>query len=292
MSNEHLKRLNTYDLALRDLHEIDVDKLHELSVMVGWPHRPHDWRLLQQVGQGIVGSDTIGRIVSSAMWFPMGDDFATIGMVITSPRLQAQGAASWLMEYVMEQCEGRRMRLTATRAAYRLYDAQGFKPVAKVHQHQGDAIDPGRVPVPDGATVRPLEPADHDDVVRLDRAAYDADRTVILNALLKVSDGLVLLRDGRIEGFSLCRPFGRGHVVGPVVAADAGEAIALTAPHVARHAGRFVRVDSARAEEGYTGFLKDCGLAEFDTLTTMALNDRDRRDGDVRTFALASHTLG
>ena len=292
MSNMNLKRLKTYDLALKDLHEIDIDRLHELTVMVGWPHRPKDWHLLQRLGRGVAGSDKIGRIVSSAMWFPMGEDFATIGMVITSPRLQALGAGTWLMEYVLEQCEGRRLRLNATRASYRLYDSLSFRPVAKVYQHQGDAIDPGPVTVPDGAEIRPLAPTDFDDIARLDRAAYDADRTAILRALLEHSEGLVLQRDGRIAGFVLCRPFGRGHVIGPLVAADAEEAIALTAPLVARHAGRFVRVDTARTGDGYIDFLERCGLAEYDIMTTMTLNDHEPAPSDVHTFALASHTLG
>ncbi len=292
MSTDNLKRLKTYDLTLQDLHDVHVGKLHELSVMVGWPHRPDDWHLLQQVGQGVVGCDKIGRIVSSAMWFPMGDDFATIGMVITSPRLQALGAGRWLMEYVLDQCEGRQLRLNATRAAYRLYESLSFRPVARVHQHQGEAVDPGEVPVPAGARIRKIEAADLDAVIRLDTAAYGADRTPILNALLARSDGFILMRDGQVAGFALCRPFGRGHVVGPVVAENSEDAIALIAPFVADHVGHFLRVDTAQTEGGITDFLERCGMREFDRLTTMALGDRERENTRFQTFALAGHTLG
>ncbi|MFC6673396.1 GNAT family N-acetyltransferase [Marinobacterium aestuariivivens] len=113
MSNETSKRLQTYELTLRDLQDNDIDKLHQLSVGVGWPHRPDDWRLLLKLGKGFAACDKIGRVVGSAMWFPMGVDFATVGMVITSPRLQALGGGRWLMDHVLQQCDGRRLQVNA-----------------------------------------------------------------------------------------------------------------------------------------------------------------------------------
>ncbi|WP_229803647.1 GNAT family N-acetyltransferase [Litchfieldella qijiaojingensis] len=292
VSNEMSKRLQTYELTIRDIQEADIDKLHQLSVGVGWPHRPDDWRLLLQLGKGYVGCDEIGRIVGSAMWFPMGDNFVTIGMVITSPRLQALGAGRWLMEHVMRECSGRHIQLNAPQAAHRLYESLAFKPVAVVHQHQGEAVDPGEVPMPAGAQIRTLAATDLVDMAQLDKAAFGADRTTILAALLDRSNSTVLIRDGGMAGFALCRKFGRGHVVGPVVARDAADAIALTAPHVAAHAGSFLRVDTAQTMGGFTDFLNHCGLSEFDRVTTMSREPRPQEDTGVYTFALAGHTIG
>ncbi|MHA6962530.1 GNAT family N-acetyltransferase [Zobellella denitrificans] len=292
MSNATSKRLQSYELTLRDLQDQDVGKLHQLSVGVGWPHRPDDWRMLLKLGKGFAGCDKIGRIIGSAMWFPMGEDFATIGMVITSPQLQALGGGRWLMNHVMQQCHGRRLQVNVPRAAYRLYESLGFRPVAVVHQHQGGAIDPGEVPVPADARLRPLEAADLADICRLDQSAFGADRAAILAELLTRSDGTVLERDGQVAGFALCRRFGRGHVVGPVVARDTDDAMALTTPHVARHAGSFLRVDTVQSENGYTEFLSRCGMPEFDRVTTMSLNPKAESDSGFHTFALASHTLG
>jgi len=292
VSNATSKRLHTYELTLRELQESDIDKLHQLSVGVRWPHRPADWQMLLRLGKGFAGCDKIGRIVGSAMWFPMGEDFATTGMVITSPRLQAQGGGRWLMNHVMEQCHDRRLQVNVPQAAYRLYHALGFKPVATVVQYQGEAIDPGEVAVPTGAKLRPLEAADLAEISRLDEIAFGADRSAILAELLAHSDGMALERDGRIAGFSLCRKFGRGHVIGPLVATDSDDAIALAAPHAAKHAGHFLRLDTARPEEAFAAFIKRCGLSEFDRVTTMSLPARPQVDTEMHTFALASHTLG
>jgi GNAT superfamily N-acetyltransferase len=292
VSNKTSTRLQTYELTLKDLQDNDIDKLHQLSVGVGWPHRPDDWRMLLQLGKGYAACDKIGRIVGSAMWFPMGDDFATTVMVITSPRLQGQGGGRWLMNHVLQQCRGRRLQVNSPRIAYRLFDALGFDPAAIVHQHQGVAVDPGQAAVPAGALLRPLQATDLADIVRLDQAAFGADRTAILSELLEQSNGSVLERDGLIAGFALCRRFGRGHVIGPVVARDSADAIALTSPHVATHAGSFLRVDTAQSEGGYTEFLSRCGMPEFDQVTTLSLPPRAQVDAEACTFALASHTLG
>ncbi|WP_343222711.1 GNAT family N-acetyltransferase [Marinobacterium ramblicola] len=292
MPNAKSKRLETYELTLRNIQGEDIGKLHQLSVGVGWPHRPDDWRLLLKLGQGFAACDKIGRVVGSAMWFPMGEDFATAGMVITSPLLQSQGGGRWLMDQVQEQCRDRRLQVNAPKAAYRLYDTLGFKPVAVVHQHQGWAVDPGEIPVPPNSTVRALKKADLEDIFRLDRAAFGVDRREILTELLVQSESKVLERDGQIVGFALCRRFGRGHVVGPVVAQDSADAITLTAPFVAQHAESFLRVDTAWGDSEYSNFLCRCGMPEFDQVTTMAADPRPAVYSEVHTFALASHTLG
>jgi hypothetical protein len=85
-------QLDSFKLELTDIAKVDLRKLHALSMSVGWPHRAEDWQFLVEFGRGIAALDAIGRVLGSAMWFPYGDDFATMGMVITSPRLQANGA--------------------------------------------------------------------------------------------------------------------------------------------------------------------------------------------------------
>ncbi|WP_234253814.1 GNAT family N-acetyltransferase [Billgrantia aerodenitrificans] len=293
MSKETSKRLQTYELTLRNLQENDIGKLHQLSVGVGWPHRPDDWRMLLKIGKGFAGCDKIGRIVGSAMWFPMGNDFATIGMVITTPQLQAQGGGGWLMDHVMQQCHGRRLQIIAPRVAYRLAHALGFKAVSVVHQHQGTAIDPDEVSLPADSRVRPLKATDLPDIAHLDQAAFGADRAAILEELVGRSAGTVLEREGRIAGFALCRRFGRGHIVGPVVAKSSADAIALVAPHVQKHAGRFLRVDTTRPEGDFTEFLERCGMQEYEQVSVMTLpTTKEPVDTEVHTFALVNQSLG
>ncbi|WCN09649.1 GNAT family N-acetyltransferase [Marinomonas mediterranea] len=286
------KRLQTYELTIRELNEEDIDKLHELSVAVRWPHRPNDWKLLLSLGgKGFVGCDPIGRIVASAMWFPYGDDFVTIGMLITSPKLQTLGAGRWLMKHVMRECSGRHVLLNSTKAAYRLYESLSFRPIHKIYQHQGIATPSVGVPAPADTQIRDMEADDLESILALDFKAFGLNRSNVINTILEHATGTVLVRSGSIEGFSFCRKFGRGQVVGPIVSTNNDDAIALTAPHVSRHSGTFLRVDTSQQTGTFKDYLIRSGLAEYDTVTTMTNDQFEPHQGDVTCYALASQAL-
>jgi hypothetical protein len=75
--------IDAFEARAVDIDTVELDQLHALSIGVGWPHRAEDWQSLRDVGHGIVAHDEIGRVLGSAMWFPHGRDFSTVGMVIT-----------------------------------------------------------------------------------------------------------------------------------------------------------------------------------------------------------------
>lgn len=291
MPSETSKRLKTYELTMRAMTPDDIDRLHELSLTVLWPHRPSDWRVLLTLGNGVVGCDPIGRVVASGMWFPMGERYATIGMVITSPRLQALGGGRWIMKHIMAQCENRDILLTSTRAGYRLYQSLDFQMVAPVFQHQGIAasIDRSKLSVTKG--IRDLDANDWQSILQLDNTAFGIDRSHIIETVLEKSQGSVLVRDNRIIGFALCRKFGRGHVIGPVVAQNSDDAMALIAPHINQHTGHFLRIDTAEQDSTFKNFLIAAGMPEFDTVTSMRRPLINKEDSEFHSFALVSHTL-
>ncbi|TGQ31018.1 MULTISPECIES: GNAT family N-acetyltransferase [unclassified Mesorhizobium] len=291
-------RLSSFELKVGDIAGVELEKLHALSISVGWPHRAEDWQLLLEMGEGIVAQDEIGRVLVTAMWFPFGASFATVGMVITSPRLQAHGAGRWIMNNVLARVGSRNLGLSATRAAHRLYLSLGFSPARVVYQCQGEAAMPASTLLPAGASLRDIGPADLARLVELDRNAYGVDRSALLARLLDVSKGVALLREDRIQAFALCRPFGRGHVVGPVVAGKDDDAIAVTSPHVAEHAGQFLRLDTRQETGPFPAFVARSGLPVYDTVTSMWLGQPWAVTGEQDagklpvTYALASQAFG
>ena len=96
-----------YALSCTPMQPEDVPRLHELSVSVSWPHRASDWAFALSLGQGWVARDPIGRVLGSAMWFPLSDAVVSVGMVITSPRLQVNGTGRWLMGRILADTAGR-----------------------------------------------------------------------------------------------------------------------------------------------------------------------------------------
>ncbi len=288
------RTLESYRMRIADIRDVAIEQLHALSMAVRWPHRADDWEMLREFGQGVAACDDIGRVMSTAMWFRQGDDFATVGMLITSPRLQTHGTGRWLMEHVIARTAPRLLGLNATRAARPLYRSMGFRAEATVYQCQGEAK--GAPDVVPAGVLRRLGPHDLDAVTALDRQAFGTDRGRLLALLEQHSDGLVLVRHDAIVGFSMCRPFGRGHVIGPIVAGTDDDAIALFAPHVERHPGQFLRVDTRHEDGPFAQAVIGAGVGFFDTVTTMSLGPRpwlrppSAPDGP-RTYALASHAL-
>ncbi|WP_455186395.1 GNAT family N-acetyltransferase [Azospirillum palustre] len=282
-------------MRVADIADIDLERLHALSISVGWPHRAEDWQFVREVGHGFVALDEIDRVLASAMWFPHGDDFATIGMVMTSPRLQALGVGDWLMKRVLSASAGRTYRLNATRAALALYRSLGFIGHRTVFQCQGEARRSDRAAP--AQAVRRLEAADLAAVTALDERAFGISRAGLMARLFGQSVGYGLERDGALVAFALCRPFGRGYVVGPAVAGTDEDAIAVVQPHVDERDGRFLRLDTHLDEGTFPLFVARSGLRIHDTVLTMSLGapltDPSTRAPDRPiTYALATQALG
>lgn len=281
------RKIDNFELKLVPMEEEHIPRLHELSIAVNWPHRPEDWATALALGEGVVAFDEIGRPVSSAMVFPLGEGIANIGMVITSPRLQNHGAARWLMDEMLARTKGNARRLNATKAAYNLYLSMGFQPQALVYQHQGIACTlQGK-----DARVREMEPADLDAVKQIDRQGFGSDRGHVVDHLLPLSDTTVLEEGGLIKGYAFCRRFGRGHVLGPVVAGSEEDAVALIRPLIARHDGSFLRMDTRNAGGPLQVALEDAGLAFYDNVTTMRLEPAGEPP-ELTVYGLANQALG
>lgn len=286
-------RLPFFELVAQDIADVDVKLLHALSLAVGWSYRAKDWDLMRRVGRGIVAVDGIGRVFGSAMWFPQGDDFATIGLVITTPRIQAQGGGRWLMEQVFEQCGDCNLALNATRAADHLYASLGFTKEAIVYMRQGTVPPPlPATPALDGELVA-LAANGVVELADLDTGAFGSNRGKVLAVLAEDAAICALRRGGGIVGYSMCREFGRGHVVGPVIAQNDQDAIHLTAVHLKNLTGRFVRVDTREKEGIFAEFLQQSGLEVAETVTTMSKGRRflKRKNQGPWVYGLAGHAL-
>ncbi|TYC69002.1 GNAT family N-acetyltransferase [Stappia sp. BW2] len=291
-------QIDAFSMHIADVQDADLDQLHALSISVGWPHRGEDWQFLREVGEGVVTNDEIGRIMGSAMWYRQAESLATIGMVITSPRLQTQGTGLWLMEYALNELEGCNLRLNATRAAQRLYHSLGFTPEKTVFQCQGVVKDGAGAAcdAPQG-DLRVLTKDDLPAITALDGAAFGVERAGLIDKLLAQSVGYGLYRDGVLTAFALCRRFGRGHVVGPIVASNDADAIDVLSPHIKEHEGRFLRLDTHFESGDFAHLVTGSGMSVFDTVLTMSLGERLRKFGtDVVegpvTYSLVSQTLG
>ena len=276
--------------ALRPLAPDDLPGAHALSQAVRWPHRLEDWRITFALGQGLAAVDAEGRLAGVALWWTFGDRLATLGTVIVSPEVQRAGIGRRLLEAIVAAAGPRAIRLNATAEGLRLYESLGFAAAGGIRQHQGMPAA-GLVPTATEAEIRPLVEADRPAVLDLDRRASGDDRTAMIQVLDALSTGLVARRDGRLVGYALCRDFGRGRLVGPVVAESEATALALVSRHVAEATG-FLRVDIPDDAETLSAWLAGAGLAGVDRVRAMLKGTPPDEAPDARIFGLASQAMG
>ncbi|RNF34536.1 GNAT family N-acetyltransferase [Paracoccus methylarcula] len=257
-----------------------LDAALHLSRQVGWPHRIEDWALNASISGGVVALEG-DRVVGTALCTIFGD-VAQLNMIIVDVRMRGRGLGRRVMEAVIAMAGPREMRLVATQEGLPLYEKLGFTATGQIAQHQGIA----KATTPD----LPVGDGDSGDVERLavmDRAASGMARTGLLRRI--AGRGQVLLAE---DGFAMLREFGRGHVLGPVVARDAATARALIAEGARRCAGGFLRVDLPR-ERGLSDHAASLGLAHVGGGTAMTCRAAIASEQkDFTTYALVSQALG
>jgi len=225
------------------------------------------------------------------MQFALGRDLGAIAMVLAHPKLAGSGLTGWLARSSIERAGGGRVFLNACLDAVPMFRALGAESVVPVYLHQGWLAAAPAPDCPAGAQIRPAGLADIARMAALDSEAYEGDRRRLLTELAGISEAWVIERAGVVTGFAMRRPFGRGHVVGPIIAGDEADALALTDAALEGLAGAFVRVDT-RAEAGpFRRYLQARGLRPSQPVITMRLG-RARRAGAPYAFGLSSHSAG
>jgi hypothetical protein len=139
--------------------------------------------------------------------------------------------------------------------------------------------------------VRKATPGDREVIGQLDCEATGWSRDEMLGRLIDVSDVHVLERDGRVRGYVVSRLFGRGHVVGPVVAEDAEDARMLILAALAPLSGHFARIDTS-STSGLGDWLVALGLERVSEALTMVRGNPVPLRSPARRFALANQSFG
>ena len=178
-------------------------------------------------------------------------------------------------------------RLIATQDGLPLYRKLGFEAYGEIVQHQGLARPEtvGQI-LPDTAA-----PADLDAICALDHAATGMDRRALLTTLLTRGRVFLLRENGTPTAFAALRAFGRGEVLGPVVARSGDEARALMSPLIASAEGRFLRVDTP-VSAGLADWLTAQGLTHAGGGVLMRKGAAAPATGPQTTFALAAQAFG
>ncbi len=270
---------------------VGEDLVHALSLSaaLNWPYRLEDWTFAHSLGEGLALRQG-DRLIGTGMRWNYGPDFATIGMIIVDAAFRGQGLGARIVDGLLDGVGDRSVILNATLDGLELYRRRGFRSFDVTCQHQGIA---GPVETPDSAMrIDRVTDMDWPVLIELDQRAAGMPRGRLLEALAGAGTASVLRgNDGNVRGYAVCREFGRGHVIGPVVAQTADEATGLIAHALSGLAGRFVRVNTS-ARSGLGEWLERHGMGKVDTEEAMVRGTLPQSSSSARIFALCSNSLG
>jgi GNAT superfamily N-acetyltransferase len=274
--------------TLRPMHAGDLTAMHGLAQQMSWPHRVEDCAQMLALGTGLVSADAGGATVGVGLRWSFGD-VGTIGMVLVAPERQGRGIGRALMRALIAESGSRALMLNATTEGLPLYEKLGFVSTGLVRQHQGRlSVLP---PAPD-VPLRRAVPADHAALCAADAAVFGADRSDLIGRLLATGDAWLVDRAGQPAGFAILRTFGRGMIIGPVVASSDDEAIALVAAAAKAAPAGVLRIDIPASAEPLAAWLTAAGLTAIDTVTVMRRGNWPATRTGLQRFGLALQAWG
>lgn len=277
-------------VRLRPFAAADLEAAHALSTEQQWPHRLEDWLFALAHGEGVV-AERDGRVVGTALRWRWGQQHATLGLVIVAPAVQGRRIGQRLMVALMDDLADCSVLLHATAEGRGLYERQGFKITGEIRQHQGVALPAPLTALGEGERLRPLGRNDAPRLVALDAQASGMPRDAAMHSLLSDAETVVLDRSGEAIGFSVLRRFGRGYVIGPVVAPDIHSARALIGYWCSLYAGKFLRID-VDAASGLAEWLESIGLQRVGLVTAMVRGEVPKRGPQAGGWALINQAMG
>ena len=288
--------------ALDTLTAADTHACWQLSQALRWPHREADWQQFINWAKAHGAALAVradGRLIGCGLAWQWGQEQGSIGMVIVDDAWQRRGIGKRLFKGLLQALEGRDVMLQATAQGRPLYESLGFAAIGHARQFHGHWQPPAEA----GPTVslaadertRLLQPQDLSALLTYDQRERGLARPALLQALLAQMDAdercaVSVDEQGHLCGYGILRRFGRGWVVGPLLADGADRAVALVKRLTQERAGDFVRIDLAahtRAFPGSQAQAQAQAQAGHDRPSTQG----DGHDADILAHWLQAHGL-
>ncbi|MGP8246950.1 MAG: GNAT family N-acetyltransferase [Bryobacteraceae bacterium] len=263
----------------------DSSQALQLSMDARWNQTAADWqRVCELEPEGCFGIRCDGRLVATASSLRYGSELGWIGMVLTDRAYRGRGFARALMNHCLEFLERRvrLIRLDATDMGKPLYASLGFRDNYLLERWI-------RPPAP---SAKPIDLDSFQPQPELDRAAFGADRSRLLQTLSRIesvsSSGL---------GYAMGRPGSLAAYFGPCVSTQPQTARSFLLWYLARHSHEAVCWDLIPKNVEAVKLALEFGFKKCRTLTRMQrpgcepIPGEDlERPGDV--YALAGFEFG
>ena len=288
--------------ALDTLTAADTHACWQLSQALRWPHREADWQQFISWAKAHGAALAVradGQLIGCGLAWQWGHEQGSIGMVIVDNAWQRRGIGKRLFKGLLQALDGRDVMLQATAQGRPLYESLGFAAIGQARQFHGH----WQPPVEAAPTVSPatdertrlLQQQDLPALLAYDQRERGLARPALLQALLAQMDAdercaVSVDEQGHLCGYGILRRFGRGWVVGPLLADGADRAVALVKRLTQERTGDFVRIDLAahtRAFPDSQAQAQAQAQAGHDRPSTQG----DGHDADILAHWLQAHGL-
>jgi predicted N-acetyltransferase YhbS len=279
---------------LIQLQKEHIPQVIQLSDAVGWDYDRPELETVFNTGSVWGHVTHEGRLVSSGAVFPYGDQLASIGLIMVHPEYQGQGFGREVTEACMRANLNPIQMLVATSEGIPVYRKLGFRQTDSVHKCIATEFKPiEHVQIQDRYRCRPYRSLDFEQVCKLDREAFGADRSSFLSRRLDQAYERLVITDtnGLIVGYGLAVERPHMLLIGPLVTPDDGSALTLL-HFLAAHYNGPLRIDIPSGKEA---FVQSCVERSFHIVRQPPLMLRGtenppQRNG--RLYALASQAFG
>jgi GNAT superfamily N-acetyltransferase len=281
----------------------DIPEAMRLKDLAGWNQTAADWeRFLSAGPDGCFVAKCDGCVVGTSTTIIYEDRFAWIGMVLVEQQFRGQGIGTALLERAIQYLDSRNilcMKLDATPQGRVLYEKLGFVSEYDIERwmlkrqleresrtgilpvNGGDRQDAGPTadvgPLPRGCSLPETEhrnvSAHVEEVLRLDREIFGADRSRLLRSLTETAPGFTFVARGGvgvgIEGYTFGRRGSLADHLGPWMARTEEVAAMLLDEFLRRSGRELVFVDCFRENPWALPLVKARGFEFSRPLTRM-----------------------
>ena len=284
--------------AQNTLTAADTHACWQLSQALRWPHREADWQQFISWAKAHGAALAVradGRLIGCGLAWQWGHEQGSIGMVIVDNAWQRRGIGKQLFKGLLQALEGRDVMLQATAQGRPLYESLGFAAIGHARQFHGHWQPPAEAgpssSIAADELTRLMQPQDVPALLAYDRLERGLARPALLQALLAQMDAdercaVSVDAHGRLCGYGILRRFGRGWVVGPLLADGADRAVALVKRLTQERTGDFIRIDLAAHTRAFPDSQAQA-QAGHDRPSTQG----DDHDADILAHWLQAHGL-
>ena len=286
------------DIEIRLLSESDIPAAMRLKEAAGWNQTEDDWRrLISLEPAGCFAAIRNHELVGTTTTTTYTDQLAWVGMVLVDPQNRRQGIAMRLMETSLGYLKGKvaTVKLDATAQGKPVYERFGFEEESLVERWTGSIKSRNDIgPIGPISLINKLNIAAHFELLDLDRQAFGADRSSLIEGLIDDAFVTPVLKKsvaGRLTGYALARPGTKANYLGPIVATDPSSVESLLDEMLRRMDGGRVYIDFNRECSTPVSVLSDRGFVKERDLIRMTTRPPAKKTSPF-VIAIAGPEIG